>query len=284
MSSETLLFERRDGVAYVTLNRPDRLNALDAPLIAELTAAAVAIEADSAVRAVLLRAAGRAFCAGADLMRGGIIEGGTVGGGTAVGGGAGGGGRAASPGEAVGASLRDQFNPMISAWCGLRVPVVVAVGGVAAGAGASLALVGDLVLAARSASFLQLFAPKLGLMPDLGSTFHLPRMIGTARAKGLALLGEELKAADAAAWGLIWACVEDTALDAEAETLVRRLAQGPTLAYSRIKATFGAELPETLEEQLALEARAQAALADSEDFAEGLAAFRGKRAPQFKGR
>jgi 2-(1,2-epoxy-1,2-dihydrophenyl)acetyl-CoA isomerase len=262
MSSDTLIFERRDGVAYVTLNRPDRLNALDANLIAQLTAAARTIETDAAVRAVLLRAAGRAFCAGADLMRGGVLEGGAAGGG----------------------SLRDQFNPMISAWCGLRVPVVVAVGGVAAGAGASLALVGDLVLAARSASFLQLFAPKLGLMPDLGSTFHLPRMIGTARAKGLALLGEELKAADAAAWGLIWACVEDTALEAEAEALVRRLAQGPTLAYSRIKATFGVELPGTLEEQLALEARAQAALADSEDFAEGLAAFRGKRAPQFKGR
>jgi 2-(1,2-epoxy-1,2-dihydrophenyl)acetyl-CoA isomerase len=275
MSSETLIFERRDGVAYVTLNRPDRLNALDAHLIAELTAAAISIEADAAVRAVLLRAAGRAFCAGADLMRGGILDGGA--------GGAGGGGQA-SPGEAVGASLRDQFNPMISAWCGLRVPVVVAVGGVAAGAGASLALVGDLVLAARSASFLQLFAPKLGLMPDLGSTFHLPRMIGTARAKGLALLGEELKAVDAAAWGLIWACVEDADLDAEAEALVRRLALGPTLAYSRIKATFNAELPKTLEEQLALEARAQAALADSEDFAEGLTAFRGKRAPQFKGR
>jgi 2-(1,2-epoxy-1,2-dihydrophenyl)acetyl-CoA isomerase len=279
MSSDTLIFERRDGVAYVTLNRPDRLNALDANLIAQLTAAARTIETDAAVRAVLLRAAGRAFCAGADLMRGGVLEGGAAGGG----GGAAGRG-VASPGEAVGASLRDQFNPMISAWCGLRVPVVVAVGGVAAGAGASLALVGDLVLAARSASFLQLFAPKLGLMPDLGSTFHLPRMIGTARAKGLALLGEELKAADAAAWGLIWACVEDTALEAEAEALVRRLAQGPTLAYSRIKATFGVELPGTLEEQLALEARAQAALADSEDFAEGLAAFRGKRAPQFKGR
>jgi 2-(1,2-epoxy-1,2-dihydrophenyl)acetyl-CoA isomerase len=279
MSSETLIFERRDGVAYVTLNRPDRLNALDAHLIAELTAAAISIEADAAVRAVLLRAAGRAFCAGADLMRGGILDGGAGG----AGGGGGGGGQA-SPGEAVGASLRDQFNPMISAWCGLRVPVVVAVGGVAAGAGASLALVGDLVLAARSASFLQLFAPKLGLMPDLGSTFHLPRMIGTARAKGLALLGEELKAVDAAAWGLIWACVEDADLDAEAEALVRRLALGPTLAYSRIKATFNAELPKTLEEQLALEARAQAALADSEDFAEGLTAFRGKRAPQFKGR
>jgi 2-(1,2-epoxy-1,2-dihydrophenyl)acetyl-CoA isomerase len=272
MSSETLLIERRDGVAYVTLNRPDRLNALDAELVARLSAAARAIEADSTVRAVLLGAAGRAFCAGADLTRGGILEDGTATRGPA------------SPGASVGASLREQFNPMISAWCGLRVPVVVAVAGIAAGAGASLALVGDLVLAGRSASFLQLFAPKLGLMPDLGSTFHLPRMIGTARAKGLALLGEELKAADAAAWGLIWGCVEDADLPREAEALVRRLAQGPTLAYARIKATFGAGLPATLEEQLAREASAQAALADSEDFAEGLSAFRGKRVPRFQGR
>jgi 2-(1,2-epoxy-1,2-dihydrophenyl)acetyl-CoA isomerase len=266
MTIETLIFERRAAVAYVTLNRPDRLNALDPTLIAELTAAAMAIQADPTVRAVLLRAAGRAFCAGADLMRGGILESG-----------------AASPGEAVGASLRDHFNPMISAWCGLRVPVVVAVGGIAAGAGASLALVGDLVLAARSASFVQLFAPKLGLMPDLGSTFHLPRMIGTARAKGLALLGEELKAADAAAWGLIWGCVEDAELEAAAEALVRRFAVGPTLAYAHIKQAFNQGLPGTLDQQLALEARWQAALADSEDFAEGVAAFRGKRAPQFKG-
>jgi 2-(1,2-epoxy-1,2-dihydrophenyl)acetyl-CoA isomerase len=267
MQFETLLFERREHVALVTLNRPDRLNALNGALIADLTAAAAAIEADQTIRAALLTGAGRAFCSGADLMRGGVADDAN-----------------SSPGENVGASLRHHFNPMISAWYHLRVPVVVAVNGIAAGAGASLALSGDLVLAARSAIFLQLFAPKLGLMPDLGSTFFLPRLVGTARAKGLALLGGELRAEAAADWGLIWEAVDDAVLGVQAEALAQRLAGGPSRAFSRIKAVFNAEPPHTLEEQLALEAIAQAALADTEDFAEGVLAFRSKRSPQFKGR
>jgi 2-(1,2-epoxy-1,2-dihydrophenyl)acetyl-CoA isomerase len=267
MEFSTLNFARRGAVAAVTLNRPDRLNALNEALIAELRAAAAAIAADTGVRAVLLTGSGRAFCAGADLMRGGILESG-----------------AANPGATVGASLREQFNPMVSAWYDLPVPVIVAVGGIAAGAGASLALVGDIVLAARSAKFLQLFAPKLGLLPDLGSTFHLPRLVGTARAKGLALLGGELSASQAAEWGLIWACVEDAALACEAESLAQTLAAGPTQAYARIKAVLNVGLPHRLDEQLAIEAEAQAALADTEDFSEGLQAFRSRREPQFKGR
>jgi 2-(1,2-epoxy-1,2-dihydrophenyl)acetyl-CoA isomerase len=257
MLFETLQFERRGHIAHVTLNRPDRLNALDATLIRELTTAAGLIGGDTDVRAVLLAANGRAFCAGADLMR--------------------------APTDSVEASLRDQFNPMVSAWYHLPVPVVVAVQGIAAGAGMSLALAGDIVVAARSATFLQLFAPKLGLMPDLGSSFHLPRMVGAARAKGLALLGDALSAADAATWGLIWACVDDQNLTAESEKIAQRLARGPTRAYRQIKEVFNEQPPRTLEEQLERELRGQTALGDTRDFAEGLNAFRGKRAPSFTG-
>jgi 2-(1,2-epoxy-1,2-dihydrophenyl)acetyl-CoA isomerase len=267
MQFDTLLFERRDDVAHVTLNRPDRLNALNQALIDDLHAAASAIESDRGIRAVLLTASGRAFCSGADLMGNELT-----------------GSQERSRGDGIRTHLEQHFNPMVSAWYQLRVPVVVAVNGVAAGAGVSLALVGDVVLAANSATFLQLFAPKLGLMPDLGSTFHLPRMVGTARAKGLALLGDALTAADAANWGLIWACVEDAALQSQAESLARRLAKGPTQAFERIKAIFNVEPPRTLAEQLALEARGQAELGDTEDFTEGVQAFRNKRAPNFAGK
>jgi 2-(1,2-epoxy-1,2-dihydrophenyl)acetyl-CoA isomerase len=267
MQFDTLLFERREGIAHVALNRPDRLNALNSALIADLRAAAAAIDSDHDIRAVVLTGSGRAFCSGADLMGDDLL-----------------GDPQRSRGENIGANLREHFNPMVNAWNQLRVPVVVAVNGVAAGAGVSLALVGDIVLAARSATFLQLFAPKLGLMPDLGSTFHLPRLVGTARAKGLALLGDALTAADAANWGLIWACVDDAALPSQADSIARRFATGPTQAFQRIKAVFNVEPPRTLSEQMALEAVAQAELGDTQDFAEGVQAFRHKRAPNFTGK
>ena len=267
MQFDTVLFARRDGIAQVTLNRPDRLNALNLALIKDLRSAATAIDADPGIRAVVLTGAGRAFCSGADLMGEDFVN-----------------DPKHSRGENIRSRLQNHFNPMVSAWNHLRVPVVVAVNGVAAGAGVSLALAGDIVLAARSATFLQLFAPKLGLMPDLGSTFHLPRLVGSARAKGLALLGDPLTAADAASWGLIWACVDDAALATQAEALAVRLATGPTQAFQRIKAVFNVEPPGTLGEQLALEADAQAELGDTDDFSEGVQAFRGKRPPKFTGR
>jgi len=266
MEFETLLFERRDHVAYVTLNRPERLNALSAALVRELRAAADGIAADRDIRSVLLGASGRAFCSGADLMQDGLIE-----------------PQDKSLGESIGASLREHLNPMVEAWYALPVPVVVAVNGIAAGAGTSLALVGDIVIAAQSATFIQLFAPKLGLMPDLGSTFHLPRLIGTARAKGLALLGDALSAADAERWGLIWSCVADAELTRQSEAMVRRFAGGPTQAFRRIKKTFNQQPGQTLSEQLALEADLQSELGNTRDFAEGVLAFRGKRAPRFTG-
>jgi 2-(1,2-epoxy-1,2-dihydrophenyl)acetyl-CoA isomerase len=257
MIFETILFERREHIVQVTLNRPDRLNALNATLVQELTSAAGLIGGDASIRAVLLQATGRAFCSGADLMRSSI--------------------------DSVESSLRDQFNPMVRAWYHLPVPVVAAVQGIAAGAGVSLALAADIVIAARSAVFLQLFAPKLGLMPDLGGSFHLPRMVGTARAKGLSMLGDPLSAADAASWGLIWGCVDDAVLAQESQSIVQRLAQGPTRAYRQIKQVFNEEPPHTLEEQLQRELAAQTALGQTRDFAEGLDAFRAKRAPEFKG-
>ena len=266
MQFDTLLFEQRGGLAQVTLNRPQKLNALSMDMVDELRAAAAAIDAQPTIRAVLLSAAGRAFCAGADLTRSDLFQ-----------------SNDRSMGQNIGHGLTQQFNPMVRAWCDLRVPVVVAVNGVAAGAGVSLALVGDLVIAARSASFLQLFAPKLGLIPDLGSTFHLPRLIGTARAKGMALLGEALSAADAERWGLIWSCVDDDKLQESAAALTARLADGPTQAFSRIKHLFNEPPTATLGEQLALEAIAQTQLGDSPDFAEGLLAFREKRAAKFSG-
>ncbi len=267
MAFDTLLFERRGDIAYVTLNRPEKLNALNLRLIEDLRAAASTIAADPGIRAVLLTGAGRGFCSGADLNDKELFQ-----------------DPARSLGEVIGDRLRDHFNPMVTAWYDLRVPLVVAVNGVAAGAGMSLALLGDIVIAAQSASFLQLFAPKLGLMPDLGSTFFLPRVIGTARAKGLTMLGEALSAADAVRWGLIWACVEDQALAADAQALALRLACGPTQAFNHIKAVFNRQPAPTLPEQLALEAIAQAELGGTRDFAEGVLAFQGKRAPAFIGR
>jgi 2-(1,2-epoxy-1,2-dihydrophenyl)acetyl-CoA isomerase len=267
MKFDTLLIERRRDIIHVTLNRPERLNALNLQLITDLRAAAAAIESDPGIRAAVLTGAGRGFCSGADLMGNDLL-----------------GDPKRSRGENIGIGLRQDLNPMVNAWHQLRVPVVVAVNGVAAGAGVSLALAGDIVLAARSATFVQLFAPKLGLMPDLGSTFHLPRLVGTARAKGLALLGDPLTAADAANWGLIWACVGDEALHSQAESIACRLAAGPTQAFQRIKAVLNVGLPHTLNEQLEVEASAQAELGDTADFAEGVEAFRQKRAPAFMGK
>ncbi len=266
MPFDTVLFEKRDQVAHVTLNRPGKLNALDRALVEDLRSAAAAVAADSSLRAVLLTGAGRGFCSGADLSRDDFKS-----------------TPERTSGTAIGRSLQAQFNPMVQAWYDLRVPVVVAVNGIAAGAGMSLALVGDIVVAAQSAKFLQLFAPKLGLMPDLGSTFHLPRLIGIARAKGLTLLGDALSAADAERWGLIWATVPDEQLIEHATALAIKFATGPTQAFERIKSVFNRQPAQTLAEQLALEALAQGQLGDTADFTEGVLAFHGKRTPNFTG-
>src|SRR6478609_27478 len=214
MSYENILFSIEGGIARLTLNRPDRLNSFNDAMHAEVRDAVGRVRADPSVRVLLLTGAGRGFCAGQDL-----------------------GDRAVAPGADpvdLGASIDRNYKPLVLALRALPLPVIAAVNGVAAGAGANLALACDLVIAARSAVFVQAFA-KLGLVPDSGGTWLLPRLVGTARALGLALLGEKLSAEQAAAWGLIWRCVEDAELEALVADLARHFASAPTRGLARTK-------------------------------------------------
>ncbi len=260
--ADDLLFTRTDGVATLTLNRPDKLNAFTVGLHRALAAALDAIEGDAAVRAVLLTGAGRGFCAGQDLAERAATM--------------------ASGMQSGGSALETWYNPLIRRLRRLEKPVVCAVNGVAAGAGANVALACDIVLAARSASFIQSFA-RIGLVPDAGGSYVLPRLVGLARASGLALLGDRLSAAQAAEWGLIWRVVEDHALMGEATALARHLAQQPTRALAFIKQALNASPGNTLDQQLDLERDLQKQAAATEDFREGVAAFLEKRPPRFVG-
>ncbi|HLW25320.1 MAG TPA: 2-(1,2-epoxy-1,2-dihydrophenyl)acetyl-CoA isomerase PaaG [Steroidobacteraceae bacterium] len=262
MSSSTILFEIEAGVARLTLNRPDKLNSFNTQMHGEVREALARVPTSGA-RVLVLGGAGRGFCAGQDLSD-----------------------RAVAPGAApvdLGESIERYYKPLVLALAALPVPVIAAVNGVAAGAGANIALACDLVIAARSASFVQAFC-KLGLVPDSGGTWILPRLVGPARALGLTLLGEKLPAEQAAAWGLIWRCVEDADLAPTVEALARQLAQAPTLGLAATKRALRAAWQHTLAEQLDLERDAQRELGRSADYAEGVAAFIAKRAPEFRGR
>jgi 2-(1,2-epoxy-1,2-dihydrophenyl)acetyl-CoA isomerase len=251
------------GVAELMLDRPERLNALTEELLVELRHRIDEAAADPAARAVLLTGAGRAFCAGQDLTD-----------------------RVMGEGDAppdLGDTLERLYVPVILGLRALPKPVVCAVNGIAAGAGANLALACDLVLAARSAAFLQAFC-RLGLIPDAGGTWFLPRLVGDARARGLALLGERLSAADAAAWGLIWRVVEDDALMPEARALARRLAQGPTRGFALIKPALAASAANDLATQLSVERDLQREAGETADYREGVRAFLEKREARFAGR
>ena len=252
---DNLLVARRQGVAVLTLNRPDRLNALTAPLTAALRRALTEAEADPVVRAVLLLGAGRGFCAGQDLAE-------------------------VSPGQNLGDTLEQRFNPLIRAIRASPLPVVCAVGGVAAGAGANLALACDVVLAAQSARFIQSFV-RIGLVPDAGGTFVLPRLAGDARARGMALLGEPVSGTEAAAWGLVWRAVPDNDLLPEAERVAAQLAAQPAEAVALAKRALAASTGNTLDRQLDLERDLQRELGGSSDFREGVAAFLDKRPARF---
>jgi 2-(1,2-epoxy-1,2-dihydrophenyl)acetyl-CoA isomerase len=249
------------GVQTITLNRPERLNAFNPEMHRLLREALERAGDDDAVRTVLLTGAGRGFCAGQDLSER------DVGGDAAI---------------DLSVTIESLYNPLVRRMRALPKPIVCAVNGVAAGAGANVALACDLVLAARSASFIQAFA-KIGLVPDSGGSWLLPRLVGRARAMGLALLGDKLQAEDAERWGLIWKAVDDDRLLAEAGALARGLAAGPSRAYGLIKRALDASETNTLDAQLDLERDLQRKAGLSADYREGVAAFLEKRKAQFKG-
>jgi 2-(1,2-epoxy-1,2-dihydrophenyl)acetyl-CoA isomerase len=259
----TILFSIEDGAARLTLNRPDRLNSFNMEMHAEVAEAISMIERDRSVRTLLITGAGRAFCAGQDLADRAVAPG--------------------APGVDLGESLESRYNPLVRRLVALPMPVVCAVNGVAAGAGANIALAADIVIAAKSAKFIQSFA-NLGLIPDSGGTFVLPRLAGQARALGLALTGEPLSAEQAAQWGLIWKAVDDAALADEANTLIARFAAAPTRGLAETKRAIRTAFARSLDEQLDLERDLQRALGKSDDYREGVEAFLNKRKPQFKGR
>ncbi|MBG6120419.1 MULTISPECIES: 2-(1,2-epoxy-1,2-dihydrophenyl)acetyl-CoA isomerase PaaG [unclassified Sphingobium] len=263
MAFDNILVDHHGGVARITLHRPDRLNSFTVAMHGELASALDAAAQDPSVRAILLTGSGRGFCAGQDL-----------------------GDRAVAPGDApvdLGESVERYYAPLIRRLTSLPKPVVCAVNGVAAGAGANIALACDIVIAARSAKFIQSFA-NIGLIPDSGGTWILPRLVGQARALGLALTGQPIQADQAAEWGLIWKVVDDAELAGEAEALASRFAQGPTLGYAETKRLVRGSWAHTLEEELDLERDAMRALGASEDYKEGVEAFIAKRTPQFTGR
>jgi 2-(1,2-epoxy-1,2-dihydrophenyl)acetyl-CoA isomerase len=262
MTDQPILTEQRAGYRVITFNRPDRLNAFNEAMHESLRAALAEAQADESCRALLITGSGRGFCTGQDLSD-----------------------RLAKPGENIvlGGTLEAHYNPLVRKLRALPFPIVAAVNGVAAGAGCNIALACDIVLAARSASFIQSFA-RVGLVPDSGGTWTLPRLVGDARARGLALTAEPLPAEKAEAWGLIWKCLDDSSLAAEAQKLCEHFASAPTQGLALIKRALNASADNTLDAQLDLERDLQRAASLTPDYAEGVRAFMEKRKPNFTGR
>ncbi len=259
----TILTDISDGVFTLTLNRPDSLNSFNTVMHAEVRQAIESAESNPEVRALVLTASGRGFCAGQDLSD-----------------------RAVKPGGDpvdLGASIDSYYNPLVRKLRSLAMPVICGVNGVAAGAGANIALACDIVIAARSASFIQPFC-NIGLVPDSGGTYILPRLLGTARATALTMLGEKLPAEKAADWGLIWQVVDDSELADTIAALGARMAKMPTRGLASIKKAINASGGNDLDTQLEVERDLQREMGYSEDYREGVAAFLEKRKPTFKGK
>ena len=265
MSYEHILFAQADGVATLTINRPAQLNALHLGVISEMIDAVDRVRDEGTARVLVLTGTGRAFCSGADLAGGGATGGGGSG-----------------PVDA-GKGLETHFNPLLERLFALPVPVITAINGVAAGAGCSYALAGDIVVAAKSAYFLQAFV-NIGLVPDVGSTWMLPRLVGKARAQAMMMLGEKIPAETAAEWGMIYKTVDDADLAPTVAAIAQKMANGPTLSYRLIRQGIRDSLDKTLTEALMVERRNQLAAGRSADFAEGVTAFLQKRPAAFKGR
>ncbi len=261
MNYQHIIFSLESGIARITLNRPDRLNSFNVDMHLELRDALQRTR-DGGARVLLLTGAGRGFCAGQDLADRNASAG-------------------AEPVD-LGYTIETYYRPLILGLRALEMPIICAVNGVAAGAGASIALACDIVIAARSASFIQAFC-KLGLVPDAGGTWALPRLVGTARAMGLAMLGDKLTAEQATDWGLIWKCVDDDQLMAEADKLAVHFSTAPTKGLARTKQALYASSGNSLEQQLELERASQQELGFGHDYREGVAAFMEKRSPQFTG-
>jgi 2-(1,2-epoxy-1,2-dihydrophenyl)acetyl-CoA isomerase len=261
MPHENIVFEIQNGIARLTLNRPDKLNSFNVAMHLEIRQALEATREDSSARVLVITGAGRAFCAGQDL-----------------------GDRAVSPGGEVdlGESIEKYYAPLVRSLRALPMPVIAAVNGVAAGAGVQVALACDIVIAAKSASFIEPFC-KLGLIPDTGGTYFLPRLVGAARAMGISMLGEKIPAEQAAQWGLIWRAVDDAEFPKTVEAIAAQLASGPTRGLARIKEAIYASANNRFEQQLELERDLMRELGRSRDYQEGVAAFLEKRAPNFTG-
>ena len=257
MAYEHILYDTAEHVARVTLNVPDKLNPLSAEMLGELSHAFAAARDDADVRAIVLTGAGRAFSAGADL-------------------------RAVSPGRDLGVSLERGYNPLVAAMRALPKPILASVNGVCAGAACGIALACDIVVAARSASFIEVFA-RIALLPDAGNTYFLPRAIGTPRALAASLLADDIGAEQAHAWGMIWQVVDDAALTETVAVLAGRLARGPSATYGLIKRAIYAGGERSLADQLQFEADLQRRAGFTADHAEGVAAFKEKRAARFTG-